>query len=416
VKDQRRAIVVGGGVIGCATAYYLTELEWQVRVLDAGRVGGGCSHGNCGFICPSHVMPLPQPGAIRRVMGSMFSRESAVYVKPRFDPALWWWLARFALRCRAKYVTSVARARHALLQASMPLYRELRERESIDCEWQDRGLLLVFATQEEFAEHGAIVERLRAECGVTATPYEDDALIELEPALKPGPAGGWHYTGDSHLRPDRFVSELARVLRKRGAAIEEGVDVQDIEIRTGRAVGVQTALGLLGADAVVIAAGAQSPKFAKRLACQIPIQPGKGYSITYPSTGGLPKTPLIFEETHVAVTPLETTFRVGSTMEFAGYDRSINRRRLGLLTSTAAKYLREPLGEPALEEWAGWRPMTYDDLPCIGPSKAAANVIIAAGNGMIGMASGPATGKLAAELVAGRKPHIDPAPYALDRF
>jgi D-amino-acid dehydrogenase len=416
VSEPRQAIVVGGGVIGCMTAYYLRNLGWQVRIFDSGRLGGGCSHGNCGYICPSHVYPLAMPGAIRKVLSSVFRRDSPMYLKPRFDPRLWRWLAKFASRCRAECIGPTARARHALLSTSVILYHELLNREAIQCEWRQAGMLLAFGSDAEFHEHGRLVAQLQSEFDVSASPYGRDELLEFEPALKPGLAGGWHYGGDSHLRPDQLMTELGRVLRGRGVQIEESAPVKRIEVAARRAVGVQTSTGMHRADAVVVAAGAQTPLLAASLGCRPPIEPGKGYSLTYPRPSLAPRVPIIFEDTHVAITPLETTLRVGSTMEFAGLDASINQRRIGLLRRAAAAHLREPLPEPALEEWYGWRPLTYDDLPCIGPAPAADNLFVAAGNGMIGIATGAATGKLAAQLVAGVTPHVDPAPYALSRF
>ena len=196
----------------------------------------------------------------------------------------------------------------------------------------------------------------------------------------------------------------------------EGVTVERIDIETGGARQIETSAGRMSSELIVLAAGAESPVFARQLGCRIPVQPGKGYSITMARPHGAPTVPMIFEEYHVAVTPWTSGLRIGSTMEFAGYDQRINPRRIDLFKRAAADYLVEPCNEPVQEEWWGWRPMTYDELPCIGPAPKAANVIVAAGHGMIGMATGTATGKLVAELASGIEPHIDPAPYSLSRF
>src|SRR5262249_16741173 len=141
-----------------------------------------------------------------------------------------------------------------------------------------------------------------------------------------------------------------------------------------------------------------------------------GYSITMARPRLCPKFPMLFEEHRVAVTPMQTAYRLGSTMEFAGYDSTMNRARLDLLRRGASHYLREPAGEPVLEEWWGWRPMIYDGKPAIGRSPALANVWIAAGHGMLGLSMAPATGRLVAELIARQTPHVDPRPYAVTRF
>jgi D-amino-acid dehydrogenase len=416
VAKNQSAIVIGGGVIGCATAYYLRQQGWDVRILEARQIGRGCSHGNCGFICPSHVLPLTVPGAVWPVMRRMFRRDSALYVKPRWDPALWRWLVRFALGCRERNVMGRAAARHALLASSMKLYRQLIADESLEIEWDNRGLLLVFKSPHEFEAHGKVAAMLRDEFGVVASPYDAKQLAALEPALRSGPAGGWHYAGDAHLRPDRLMAELKSRLASRGVGIEEGVKLTRFNIDNGRAQSIDTTAGTMSADRFVLATGAEATRFAGQLGCRIPIQPGKGYSITMQRSGAVPSIPVILEEFHVAVTPWASGVRIGSTMEFVGYDTAINRRRIDLFQRAVAEYLSDPPNGPIEEEWCGWRPMTYDDLPCIGQAPSAANVVVAAGHGMIGMATGPASGKLAAELVSGEAPHVDPAPYSLLRF
>ena len=150
--------------------------------------------------------------------------------------------------------------------------------------------------------------------------------------------------------------------------------------------------------------------------CKVPIQPGKGYSLTMPRPAVCPRIPLIFPETRVAVTPFQSGYRLGSTMEFAGYDDSLRPERLQLLKDGAAGYLQEPYCEPVLEKWFGWRPMTYDSLPIIDRSPTYENVYIAAGHNMLGLSMAPATGKLVAELAGGAAPHVDPTPYRLSRF
>ena len=172
----------------------------------------------------------------------------------------------------------------------------------------------------------------------------------------------------------------------------------------------------MAADHFVIATGAWAPLLNRELGCRVPIQPGKGYSMTMPRPRLCPAHPLILEEHRVAVTPMRSGYRLGSTMEFAGYDTRLDRRRLELLRAGARHYLHEPYGEPVEEEWFGWRPMTYDSMPIIDRSPAMANVLIAAGHNMLGMSMAPATGKLVAELLSGTPPHVDPAPYSLTRF
>jgi D-amino-acid dehydrogenase len=411
-----RVVVVGGGVIGAACAYYLARSGWRVTVVDQGGFGRGCSHGNCGLVCPSHVLPLAGPGAVRMALRSLLARDSPLAIKARFDPGLWGWLFRFARRCNLPDMLKSGRAIQALLDSSRRLYDELLGAEPIDCEWEARGLLFVFRTPEGM-EHYAGTDRLLTEqFGLPAVRHEGDAVTALEPALKPGLAGGYFYRTDAHLRPDRLLASWRRVLEARGVTVREGCPVQAFRRESGLARAAVTDQGELAAEAFVVATGAWTPRWRGQLGCRIPIQPGKGYSLTMPRPARCPSLPLMFEEHRVAVTPLRSGYRIGSTMEFAGYDATLNRRRLGLLRAGAGHYLHEPCCEPVEEEWFGWRPMTYDGKPIIGPSPALANVLIAAGHNTLGLSMAPATGKLVAELLGGCAPHIDPQPYAVTRF
>jgi D-amino-acid dehydrogenase len=411
-----QVVVVGGGVIGAACAYYLRRAGRAVTVLDQGHFGMGCSHANCGFVCPSHVLPLAAPGAVRSALQALFRRNAPFAIKPRFDPALWAWLFHFARRCNRRDMLEAGRAIQALLNSSRRLYDELIKEEAIDCEWEARGLLFVMQSREAM-EHYAETDRLLSESFATpAERLDGDALVEREPALKPGLAGGWLYRTDAHLRPDKLMDSWRRVLEARGVTVREGCAVRSVVRERGQARAVVTAEGELAADAFVFATGALTPLLGRHLGCSVPIQPGKGYSITMPRPARCPSLPLIFEEHRVAATPMRSGYRLGSTMEFAGYDATLNRRRLGLLREAARHYLHEPYCEPVEEEWFGWRPMTYDGKPIIDRSPELTNVLIAAGHNMLGLSMAPATGRLVAELLDGREPHIDPAPYRVGRF
>jgi D-amino-acid dehydrogenase len=257
---------------------------------------------------------------------------------------------------------------------------------------------------------------LRQHFGLNATSYNSQQLTELEPALKPGLAGGFHYTSDAHLHPDKLMTSWRKLLCERGVEIHEHCDFLGFTRHDYHATAVRTSKGEITADGFVIAAGAWTPLLNLELGCKIPIQPGKGYSLTMPRPDRCPRIPLIFEEHRVAVTPMQSGYRLGSIMEFAGYDMSLNPRRLELLRSGAIHYLHEPTCDPIVEEWCGLRPMTYDSKPIIGRSPVVENVYLAAGHNMLGLSMAPATGKLIAEMLNHETPHIAPDPYSPSRF
>jgi D-amino-acid dehydrogenase len=408
-------VVIGGGVIGAACAHYLVESGWRVTLVDRKQFGSGCSHANCGFVCPSHVLPLAAPGAVGNALRSLVSRHGPFRIRPGLNLSLWRWLIAFARRCNREDMLESGRGIKPLLTSSRALYDDL-VRSRLECEWQTLGLLFVFRSKAGMEHYATTDELLRKEFGTAARQYHGDEVRELEPALKPGLGGGWHYEGDAHLRPDRLMRSWRQLLESRGALIREDCSVQGFVREASQAVAVRTSSGEIRADAFVLAAGAWTPLLNDDLGCRIPIQPGKGYSITTERPSRCPKVPLIFEEHRVAVTPMESGYRLGSMMEFVGYDESIRPGRIEYLRQAAANYLDEPIGRSTEETWFGWRPMTSDSRPIIGQSPALTNVVIAAGHNMLGLSMAPATGKLVAELLDGRPPHIDPEPYSPRRF
>jgi D-amino-acid dehydrogenase len=404
----RGAVVIGGGVIGAMSAYHLAKAGWRVTVLDRGRFGGACSHGNCGYVCPSHVLPMAGPGAIISTLKTLLQKNSPLKVRPSAVLKSLGWFLRFARRCNRRDQLSAAVGIRAMLVASKAMYDGLIRDEKLECEWDTSGLLFVFRSKAVFDHYAEVDELLRTQFATSARRFDADQLRATEPALKPGSAsGGYLYECDAQLRPDRLMSELRRVLTAAGVTIVENRSA-DIRIENGKAI----AVGDVPADAVVVAAGALSPSFSGTLGCRIPIIPGKGYSVTFDRPANAPRHPLIFEEHRVAVSPFQSGYRIGSTMEFAGYDETLNRDRLKLLTDGAALYLDRPTGPPR-EEWWGWRPMVADGLPIIDFAPAAKNVVIAAGHGMLGLSMATGTGKLVADLLCGDKPHVDPTPYSL---
>ncbi|MEC9097039.1 MAG: FAD-dependent oxidoreductase [Planctomycetota bacterium] len=410
---QSHVVVIGGGVIGASSAYFLRKAGYRVTLIEKGTLGSECSHGNCGLVCPSDALPLASPGAVGNTLKTLFKRHNPLYIKPRLSPRLWLWLAKFAWRCNERHMLQAAKARMPLLESSLHLYQSLIQTEQIECEWQNNGLLYVYKDQAAMETYQATDDFLTKHFSLTATRLDGCGLAELEPTIADEVAGGWYYPEDAHLRPDRLMSEWKRVLEKYEVEIREGTEVYKFKRKGIKASGVLTADGVIEADKFVLAVGAISPRWEKEIGADIPIQPGKGYSLTYPRPQYSPRIPMIFPQHRVVMTPMQSGYRLGSTMEFSGYDTSIHRRRIELLKQGAEPYLREPYGEHVEEEWYGWRPMIYHGIPLIDTSPRMDNVLVATGHNMLGLSMGPATGKLVSELIAGEPTHVSPTPYQL---
>jgi D-amino-acid dehydrogenase len=407
-------LIIGGGAIGLATALALLEAGRGVRVLDAARVGGGASHGNCGSITPSHAPPLAAPGVVAQALRWMFTPDAPLYLKPRVDPALWHWLLRFAARCNLRDWRRSTQARAALLNDARARLTDWVGRYRLECEFEEEGLDYVFRDPRRFQRYVDECAAL-AEFGIATQVFGGKDYEREEPAMLPGVAGAIRFPGDARLRPDRYVAELARAVRERGGVIEEHCRVERLET-TSTGVRLATTQGARAGHDAVIALGAWTPAFARTLGLKAPIQPGKGYSITYARPLRVPRHPMVLKDRSVCVTVWESGFRLGSTMEFSGLDDTLNETRLAALERGAREFLREPFGAEVLERWYGWRPMTWDDLPLLGRAPGHRHVWMAAGHGMLGISMSTATGQLMADLMTGRTPALDPLPYRPERF
>lgn len=410
-----KAIVIGGGIVGASCAYELSVRGWTVELLDKGQVGSGCSHGNCGYVCPSHVYPLAKPGAIAATLPLIFRRNSPFTIRPRLDFHLFGWLAKFAASCSAAQAEETSIALHALLVHAKLRYEEIIAAEGIACDYERKGCLFVYADKEHLDGFAATNDTIRRRFGYAGRLVAGDELATMEPTLRDGLAGAWHFECDAHLRPNLYMQGLKAALVRRGVTIREGCEAKDLTGIGGRAVRVVTNHGEHGADAFVVATGAWTPKLSHMLGVKLPIAPGKGYSVTARRPKACPAYPMVFEEARVAITPFAEGYRIGSMMEFAGYDDSLRPERIALLKDSAAKYLRTP--EPLEDEqpWFGWRPMVPDGKPFVDFSLRFQNVMVAAGHSMIGMSTGPGTGRLVAEMLSEERPHLEPEWFRIGR-
>ncbi len=408
-------LILGGGVIGLSCALYLLKAGAGVRVLEQGKVGAGSSHGNCGTLTPSHAEPLCAPGMVGKALHWMLKRDAPLYVNPRPSLGRLRWLLGFARHCNWRDYAHASQARAAILLRSRQLTEELVHAEGLACEFAAQGALNVFRSQAALDAEQRHVERLR-ELDVPVAWKSADEVLAMEPALREDIVGGIHYPGDARLRPDRYVDELARRVRELGGIIEEDTRAERFATAQGAIGKVRTSRGDFTGERVVLALGAWSPRLGAKLGLHLPMQPGKGYSITYRRPRVCPRIPLTLNEVSVCVTNWDSGFRLGSTMEFSGYDRRLNKARLAALERGAALYLREPTGPAVEERWWGWRPMSVDEMPIIGPSARWSNLMLATGHGMMGMSMSAATGELVASLCLGPAPVLDPSPYAPSRF
>jgi D-amino-acid dehydrogenase len=410
-----RALVVGGGVIGVCSAYYLAGDGWDVTLVEKGEVCCGCSYGNAGLLVPSHSVPLAAPGVWLKGLRWMLDPESPFYIKPRPSLQLAAWLWRFRAACTEAHVRRAMPVIRDLSHASLALYRELAATDGLDFGFRQEGVLAVFRTAGGYRE-GVYEAELLESVGIPTRALDRAAVHDVEPGLAPEVVGGVLYPDDGQVVPDRFVRGLARAAEARGVRVREATEVLGFRTDATRIAAVETTRGDLEADLVVLAAGSWSPGLGRALGLRVPIEPAKGYSVTYRRRPEGPRIPLMLMEARVGVTPMGETLRLAGTLELAGLDLSIDRRRVNAIVRGARRYVRGLERLEVLEIWRGLRPCTPDGLPLIGRSERLENLIVATGHATIGVSLGPVTGKLVAQIAAGAPPTLDLSALRPERF
>jgi D-amino-acid dehydrogenase len=380
-------------------------------VFDRGAIGGACSFGNAGYISPSHVIPLAAPGVVTQGLRWLLDPDSPFYVRPRLDLYLLRWLWRFARTATSEHVRRSAPLLADLGLRSAAQYAALAER--LDFGFERSGLLMLHRSPDA---NRALVEHARR-AGLEVDELNADAVQALEPAAAPG-LSGVYFPQDAVLDPEHMTSALHRQLAAEGMRFVPHTAVTGFSVREDRIHALETSDGEWTADEVVLAAGAWSPELGRGLGLRLPVQPGKGYSVTITPDGPAPRLPVLLTEAKVAVTPLPGgRLRFAGTLELAGLDASVNERRVRAILRAVPAYLR--LGsieaDPG-EAWVGFRPCTPDGLPLIGRPASLRNLTVATGHAMLGITLAPATGDLVAAFVTGAPPPFDPMPFRVDRF
>ncbi len=414
MNDRTDVLIIGGGVIGVCCAYYLLKQGATVTLLEQDEVSSGSSWGNGGWLVPSHGLPLARPGAVMRGLKWMFNPESPFYVKPRVSMELIRWFWRFRAAAKTERAHYGAKISVELSQASSHLYKELIDETALECRYERKGLIELYHT-ETGLEEGLEEAHLIADYGVESKTLDGDGVVEFEPAIKPGAVGAIYYPGDAHLKPDDFVTGLAAKVEEMGGAVHTKTEVVGFDVSGEKVTAVKTNRGDFEADQIILATGAWSPRVVDDLKIDLPIQPAKGYSITFDGAVDPPSHPIMVAEARVGITPLGSQLRFAGTLELSGLNTTIDERRVNAVRR-AGDHIVTDISSATEFVWCGMRPLTPDNLPIIGRVDWLSNLIIAAGHSMTGVTQGTSTGKLVSQLVVGGETVVDPAPFSPIRF
>jgi len=407
--------VVGGGVIGIACALELARRGRRVTVLERDRVGHACSHGNAGWLTPSLAVPLPAPGLVWKASKWLLDRDSPFYIKPRLDLGLASWLLRFLAATRRDRFERGTAALVEICRWSVEAWKELAGRAADDFGFEQVGLLSVYEHEAAFAAGRAGAE-LVARCGVPFEVWSADDVHEREPSIRGDQVGGYFFPEDAQCVPNRAVAMLAEEARRAGVVFVEDAEVFEVERRGRRVRALGTTQGRIEPDAVVVATGAWSGSFGKKLGLHVPMLGAKGYTLIVPRLARHPRRSLMLAERKLAINPHADALRISGTLELVDEDLSITERRVAAIVTAARGMLELPDPLPVVELWRGLRPCVPDGLPMIGRGRGQENVWVATGHQMTGLKTGPGSGRLLAELMSGETPSFDPEPFRADRY
>ncbi len=410
-------VIIGGGIAGLSTAYYLSNEGHRVTVLDKGEIAGNCSYGNAGMIVPSHFVPLASPGMISKGIRWMFNSKSPFYVRPSFSRDLIGWGLQFIKHANARHVKEAAVPLRDLSLLSHQLYSSLAKKPGFNIGLQHRGILAFYKTEKAAEEEWHLVQDATA-LGLDMAVLNPAECKVLQPGLDLNVLGAVHYRCDAHLSPMALMDALQAHLRQKGATILTNHEVGQMVTDNGVLQAVIANGKVFRADQFVLATGSWSPAVARKMGIKVPLLPGKGYSFMQPNTGGNVQIPALLCEARVAMTPMQGQIRYGGTMELGRMNEKVNMNRVEGIVSAIPDYfpnltIRMPVTS---EVWHGYRPSSPDGLPMIGYSSKLKNLVIATGHGMMGLSLGPATGLLVSQLITGQKPDINLSPFSPERF
>lgn len=411
-------LVIGSGVIGLCSAFYAARRGFKVTIIDRNPPDHpGCSYGNAGMIVPSHFIPLAAPGAVALGLKWMGNPESPFWIKPRLDAELFSWGLKFWRASNAEHVRRAAPLLRDLHLASRALFEELAAATGNDFGLVKRGLLALCKTEHALEEEARVAAQAE-QLGIPAEVLNARDTAKLEPAIRMDIAGAVYFPRDCHFTPQKFMSRMKALVKEAGCTLLHNTEARGVRSERGKVRAVVTNSGEMAADQFVLCGGSWSPVFARELGLKLPMQAGKGYSLTLTEPPQLPTICAILSEARVAFTPMGETLRIGGTMEMAGLNEEINSARVRGIINAVPKYYPEfqPRHLAGVQPWRGLRPVSPDGLPYLGRTKHYENLVVATGHAMLGMSLGPISGKLVAEILSGEKPSTDLELLNPDRY
>tara|TARA_R110000868_G_scaffold145181_4_gene365274 strand:- start:57020 stop:58270 length:1251 start_codon:yes stop_codon:yes gene_type:complete len=412
----KNILIIGGGIIGLSSAYFLQKEGHQVTVIDKSDISSGASFVNAGYITPSHIIPLASPGMIAKGIKWMFNSASPFYMQPRWDTDFFKWSWYFHKSSTAAKVEKAIPFIKDINLLSQELFEGIKKSGDLgDFQLERKGLLMLYKTQVSF-DHEMEIARKASFLGLEVKELNKEELRKIEPNVKINAEGAIHYECDGHTTPTEIMPKLLNYLKAAGVIIKTNEEVLDVAISNTKISEIRTTKDTYKADEIILAAGSWSGILSKKINIKLPMQGGKGYSINVARTTGI-TIPAILMESKMAVTPMQGFTRFAGTMEFSGNNSIVRKERVNAIAAGASAFYPD-LQINEEERGAaktGLRPVSPDGMPYIGRSNEYPNLTFATGHAMMGWSLGPATGLLVSEIIADKKPSMDISAFNPNR-
>ena len=404
---SKKILIVGGGIIGICSAYYLSKSGHDVTIIDKYGMNSGASYVNAGYLSPGHIIPLAAPGVIKQGLKWMFNSSSPFYIEPRINVDFFKWLYAFNKSCSDNNIKSSIVPIIEMSLLSQELLKDIKKDNDMGFHYDQKGLLMLCKTEKSLEKEKEVVD-LAVQNGLRAKILNQNEIKTIEPNINIDSIGAAYFYCDHHTTPAELISELKDFIQKKGVKCFTHTEIESFRIENNNIKSVNISNQNLGFDEYVLSAGTWTSKLCKKLGIELLLQAGKGYSVNHSSKTGI-SCPAILVEPKCAITPMNGFTRYSGTMEISSINDKIRKNRVNAICDAVESFYPS-VKIPEIDRndaGYGFRPISADGVPYIGRTKNLKNVIIATGHAMMGWSMSTGTGKIVSEIVDQKQTSIN---------
>ena len=404
---SKKVLIVGGGIIGICSAYYLSKDGHDVTIIDKYGMDSGASYINAGYLSPGHIIPLASPGVIKQGLKWMFDSSSPFYVQPRINIDFFKWLFAFNKSCSINNVNNSIVPIIDISLLSQNLLKDIKIENKMGFHYDHKGLLMLCKHEKSLEKENEVV-RLAVANGLDAKMLNKQEIKKIEPNINVDSIGAAYFGCDHHTTPGELIEALKKFIKQKGVKCFTNTEIKDYNIANNKIDSISVSNQILKFDEYILSAGTWTSQICKKLGIDILLQAGKGYSVNSKSDTGI-SCPAILVEAKCAVTPMNGFTRFSGTMEISSVNNRIRKNRVDAICNSVESFYPSIKVSSSERENArfGFRPISADGVPYIGRTNKLDNVIIATGHGMMGWSMSTGTGKIISEIISNKKTSID---------